>query len=63
MRRIRRSFRSVVGFVTPLSAAFVKALATSAALGLFVVAIMHYMGLPVPSAHDLLRGVSRLANF
>ncbi|HJP93806.1 MAG TPA: hypothetical protein VJ875_17740 [Pyrinomonadaceae bacterium] len=63
MRRIRRFFKSVVAFVTPLSAAFVKALATSAVLGLFVITIMHYMGVPVPSAHDLLRGVSRLANF
>jgi hypothetical protein len=63
MRRIRRSFRSAIGFVTPLSAAFVKAAATSAVLGILVITIMHYMGVPVPSAQDLLRGVSRLANF
>ncbi|HYK19629.1 MAG TPA: hypothetical protein VEV42_02775 [Pyrinomonadaceae bacterium] len=63
MRRIRRFFRAVSAFVTPLGFAFVKAVATSAALGAFVVLIMHYMGVQVPSAHDLLRGVSRLANF
>lgn len=63
MRRIRRYFRTVSGFVTPLGAALVKAVATSAVLGLFVVMVMHYMGVPVPGAHELLRGVERLANF
>ena len=63
MRRIRRIFRSVSAFVAPLSVAFVKAVATSAVLGVCVVMIMHYMGVQVPSAYDLLRGVSRLANF
>ena len=46
-----------------MGAAFVKAVATSAVLGLFVVMVMHYMGVPVPGAHELLRGVERLANF
>lgn len=63
MRRIRRIFRSVSAFVAPLSVAFIKAVATSAVLGVFAVIIMHYMGVQVPSAHELLRGVSRLANF
>ena len=40
----------------------VKAVLTTFILGVVVVAIMHYMGVPVPSAGDLLRGVSRLAH-
>jgi hypothetical protein len=63
MRKIRRIFRSVSAFVAPLSVALVKAVATSAVLGAFVVMIMHYMGVQVPSGRDLLRSVSRLANF
>jgi len=38
-----------------------KAVATSVAVGVVLVSIMHYMGVPVPSAHDLLGGLSRLA--
>ena len=34
---------------------------TSLAVGVVLVAVMHYMGLEVPSAHDLLGGLSRLA--
>ena len=62
MRRIRRFFRAVSVFLTQLGAAFVKAIVTSMVLGVVVVSIMHYMGVPVPSAADLLRGVSRLAD-
>jgi hypothetical protein len=32
------------------------------AVGLVVVAVMKYMGVPVPSASDLIGGISRLAN-
>ena len=39
-----------------------KAVVTSVVLGVVVVSIMHYMGVPVPSTDDLLRGVSKLAN-
>jgi hypothetical protein len=59
--RIRRAFRSLSTFVNGLAGAAVKAVLTSVALGAVVVAVMHYMGLPVPSAHDLLGGLSRLA--
>jgi len=62
MRRIRRFSRSASSFLTQLGAALVKAVVTSMVVGVFVVSVMHYMGVPVPSAHDLLRGVSRLAN-
>ena len=31
-------------------------------LGIIVVSIMHYMGVPVPSGDDLMRGVERLAH-
>jgi hypothetical protein len=48
--------------MTQVGAAFVKALVTSIILGVFLVSVMHYMGVPVPSADDLLRGVSRLAH-
>lgn len=60
--RMRRVLRSVSSFLTQLCAALLKAVVTSMVLGLFVVSIMHYMGVPVPSADDLLRGVSRLAD-
>jgi len=59
MRRVVRSFSS---FLTQLCAALLKAVVTSLVLGFFVVTVMHYMGVPVPSAADLLRGVSRLAH-
>jgi hypothetical protein len=39
-------------------ATLVKAVLTSVALGMVVVSIMHYIGVPVPSAHELLRAVS-----
>ena len=61
--RIRRVFRSVSTFVNGLAGAVVKAVVTSVVLGVFVVSVMHYMGVPVPSADDLFRGLSRLARF
>ena len=62
MRSIRRFFRAVSVFMAQLGAALVKAVVTSALLGVVLVSVMHYMGVPVPSAGDLLRGVSRLAH-
>ncbi len=59
--RIRRVFRSVSTFVSQFFGAVVKTAVTSLALGMFVVSIMHYMGVPVPSAHDLLGSLSQLA--
>ncbi|HET7114440.1 MAG TPA: hypothetical protein VFI57_12395 [Pyrinomonadaceae bacterium] len=58
--RIRRVFRSVSTFVSGLAGAVVKAVVTSMVLGVVLVSVMHYMGVPVPSAHDLLGGLSRL---
>ncbi|HKG96724.1 MAG TPA: hypothetical protein VKA97_02875 [Pyrinomonadaceae bacterium] len=60
--RIRRVLRSVSKFMTQLGAALLKAVVTSVVLGVVVVSIMHYMGVPVPSTADLLRGVSKLAH-
>ena len=60
--RIRRYLRRVSAFLTQLGAALVKALLTTFILGVVVVSIMHYMGVPVPSSDDLLRGVERLAH-
>lgn len=62
MRRIRRFLRAVSAFLTQLGAALLKAVVTSVAVGVVVVSVMHYMGVPVPNAIDLLRGVSRLAH-
>lgn len=62
MRKIRRLFRSVSAFLTQLGAALIKAVVTSMVLGVVLVSVMHYMGVPVPSANDLLKGMSRLAN-
>lgn len=60
--RIRRVARSVSTFLTQLFAALLKAVVTSLVLGIVTVSVMHYMGVPVPSAGDLLRGVSQLAH-
>ena len=59
--RIRRYLRKVSKFTTQVGAALVKAVLTTFILGIVVVSIMHYMGVPVPSSDDLLRGVERLA--
>ncbi|HSL55837.1 MAG TPA: hypothetical protein VK868_15640 [Pyrinomonadaceae bacterium] len=60
--RIRRYLRKLSSFLTQLGAALLKAVVTSVILGIVVVSIMRYMGVPVPSGDDLLRGVSRLAH-
>lgn len=60
--RMRRVIRAISSFLVQLFAALLKTVVISAVLGLFLVTIMHYMGVPVPSADDLLRGVSRLAD-
>ena len=48
--------------MTQLGAALFKAVLTTMVLGLVVVTIMHHVGVPVPSAAELLRGVERLAH-
>jgi hypothetical protein len=50
-------------FVTQVGAATVKAVVTSVALGVLVVSVMQYIGVPVPSAHDLLGGLTRFTHF
>ena len=60
--KIRRVVNKVSSFVAQLGVALLKAVLTSVVLGMVVVSVMHYMGVPVPSADDLLRGVSRLAD-
>lgn len=58
----QRVVKTVSSFMTQLCVALFKAVLTSVILGMVVVSVMHYMGVPVPSADDMLRGVSRLAN-
>jgi phosphate/sulfate permease len=60
--RVQRYLRKVSKFMTQLGAALVKTVLTTLILGVVVVSIMHYMGVPVPSSDDLLRGVERLAH-
>ncbi len=60
--KIERVVKKVSSFVTQLAIALIKAVLTSAIVGIVLVTVMHYMGVPVPSATELLRGVSRLAN-
>jgi predicted cobalt transporter CbtA len=60
--KIKRAVNKVSSFVAKLGLVLFKAVLTSAILGMILVTVMHYMGVPVPSAADLLRGVSRLAN-
>ena len=62
MRSIRKVFRSFSLFLSHLFGALLKTVFTSIVVGMFVVSIMHYMGVPIPSAVELLRGVSRLAD-
>jgi uncharacterized protein (DUF111 family) len=59
---IQRFFTKASSFATKLSAALVKAAVMTIAVGVFLITVMHAMGVPVPSAQELLRGVSRLAN-
>jgi hypothetical protein len=37
--------------------AVLRVVVTGLALGMFVVSIMHYLGLPVPGANDLLKSL------
>jgi len=60
--RIRRYAKKFASFLTQLSVALLKAVVTSVVLGVVIVSIMHYMGVPVPSGDELLRGVTRLAH-
>jgi len=60
--KIRRYLRKGSAFLAQLGAALLKALLTTVVLGIIVVSIMHYMGVPVPSGDDLMRGVERLAH-
>jgi hypothetical protein len=48
--------------MSQLGAALVKTVFTSMVVAIVVVSVMHYMGVPVPSVLELLRGVSRLAH-
>ncbi|HET8783427.1 MAG TPA: hypothetical protein VFM63_13465 [Pyrinomonadaceae bacterium] len=61
--RIRRVSRSVSTFASGLAGALVRAVAMSLVVGVIVVSVMHYMGVPVPRAHDLLGGLTRLVRF
>ena len=61
MRRIRRYLRSLSLFLGNVFGALFKTVLTSVLVGVFVISIMHYMGVPIPSVIDLLRGVSNLA--
>ena len=60
--KIERIVKKVSSFVTQLAIALMKAVLTSFIVGVVLVTAMHYMGVPVPTATELLRGVSRLAN-
>lgn len=60
--KIERILKKVSSFVSQLAIALMKAVLTSVIVGVVLVTAMHYMGVPVPTATELLRGVSRLAN-
>jgi len=60
--KFQRFVKKVSSFLTQLGAALIKAVLTSAILGMVLVSVMHYMGVPVPSPDDLLRGVTKLAH-
>ena len=60
MSRIRRFSRAFSGFLPQLGVALIKTILTSLVVGFVVVSLMHYMGVPVPTPADLVRGVVRL---
>ena len=62
MRSIKRVFRPFSLFLSHLCGALLKTVVTSIVVGMFVISMMHYMGVPIPSAVELLRGVEKLAN-
>ena len=62
MRKVRRAVRSISTFLGQLGVALLKTVVTSVVLGAVLVSVMQYMGVPVPSAHDLLGGISKLAH-
>jgi uncharacterized oligopeptide transporter (OPT) family protein len=59
--RIQRVLTFVSGVARALVQSVVKAVVTSVVMGALVVALMHYMAVPVPSASDLIGGLSELA--
>ena len=61
MRSLKRFLRGFSTFLSNLFGALVKAFVTSMVVGVVVISVMHYMGVPIPSAIDLLRGVENLA--
>ena len=60
--KVQRFVGKVSTFLAQLSVALIKGVLMSVILGMVVVTAMHYFGVPVPSAVELLRGVSRLAD-
>ena len=60
--RIRRVLRSLSTFVSGLFGALLKAIVTSVVLGIVLVSVMRYMGVPVPRINDLIGGLSELAH-
>lgn len=56
-----RLVRSVSASISHVIAAVLKAVVTSVVLGACVVAVMHYMGVPVPSPSDIIHSVEKLA--
>jgi hypothetical protein len=59
-----RLFRVLSAFLQKALGAVVRAVVTTLVFGSVVVGVLHYMGVPVPSAHQLLQsfeGLSKLA--
>ena len=59
-----RLFRVLSAFVQQTLKTVVRTVATTLVFGAVVVSLLHYMGVPVPTAHQLLQsfeGLSKLA--
>jgi hypothetical protein len=59
-----RLFRVLSAFLRQALGAVVRTVVTTFVFGAVVVGLLHYMGVPVPSAHQLLQsfeGLSKLA--
>jgi hypothetical protein len=55
-----RLYRSASASLNGMFGVVFKTLVTSVVFGACVVAVMHYMGVPVPSLYRLLRDVARM---
>jgi hypothetical protein len=55
-----RLFRVLSAYLQKALGVAVRAAVTTFVLGVFVVSLLHYLGVPLPTAQELLHGFERL---